>query len=70
MGKIFHTKKVMDTIIWGYWNNKKEKIRQLYPEITQEDLCFIEGKEKIMIEMLEYKLGKSKEELRDLIDSL
>ncbi|MGD9978006.1 MAG: hypothetical protein AB7S54_08730 [Bacteroidales bacterium] len=60
----------MDTIIWGYWNNKKEKIRQLYPEITQEDLCFIEGKEKIMIEMLEYKLGKSKEELRDLIDSL
>lgn len=60
----------METIFLGYWNNKKEKIRQLYPELTNEDLSFIEGKEKIMIEMLEYKLGKSKDELRQLINDL
>ncbi len=60
----------MDTITLGYWNNKKEKIRQVYPEITNEDLSFNEGKETIMIEMLGHKLGISKEELRNIINEL
>ncbi len=60
----------MDTIILGFGIVKKEKIRQLYPDITQEDLCFIEGKEQIMIEILGHKLGISKEELRNIINEL
>ncbi|MDM8159587.1 hypothetical protein QUH73_07170 [Labilibaculum sp. K2S] len=58
----------MGTISKSNWSSKKEKIRQLFPEITEEDLCFNDGKEKMMIEMLEHKLGISKEELRNIIN--
>jgi hypothetical protein len=51
----------------GYWENKKEKLKQKFPIITDEDLCYNEGKEKEMIEMLGYKLGKSKQELLYII---
>jgi hypothetical protein len=60
----------MDLNITGYWNGKKEKLRQIYPTLTNEDVCFGNGKEKEMIEMLGYKLGKTKEELRNIITSL
>lgn len=70
MNIINSNKKLMETAILGYWNSKKEKIRQKYPEISDDDLSFIEGKEKIMIELLENKLGKSKEELRTIINDL
>jgi hypothetical protein len=54
----------------GYWNKTKEKLKQKYPIITEEDLRFHEGKEKEMIEMLGYKLGKSKIELLYIIAAL
>lgn len=60
----------METIIVGYWNNKKDKIKQRFTQITDEDLSFQEGKEKEMIEMLEYKLGITKLELAKIIESL
>jgi hypothetical protein len=60
----------MDTSTIGYWNGKKEKLKQKYTIITDEDLHFNEGKEKEMIEMLGYKLGKTKEELRNIIATL
>ena len=47
----------------GYWNDKKEKLLKKYKNLTEKDLCFDEGKEKEMIEILGYKLGKSKQEL-------
>jgi hypothetical protein len=59
----------MNNVI-GYWNKKKEKLKQKYPTIKEEDLRFREGKEKEMIEMLGYKLGKSKEELLFIIAGL
>jgi hypothetical protein len=60
----------MNTTVIGYWNGKKEKLKQKYPIINDEDLYFHEGKEKEMIEMLGYKLGKTKEELRNIIAAL
>lgn len=54
----------------GYWVVKKEKIKQKYAILTDEDLHFCEGKEKEMIEMLGYKLGKTSEELRNIIVAL
>jgi uncharacterized protein YjbJ (UPF0337 family) len=54
----------------GFWNTKKEKLKQKYPDITDDDLVYIEGKEKEMIEMLGYKLGKTKEELVQIITCL
>ena len=57
----------MNTNVIGYWNKKKEKLKQRFPVITDEDLRYIEGKEKEMIEMLGNKLGKSKQELLNII---
>ena len=54
----------------GFWNVKREKLKQEFQNITDEDLHFFEGKEQEMIEMLSYKLGKTKEELRNIITSL
>jgi len=60
----------METKVVGYWNEKKEKLRLRYPIINEEDLSYSQGKEKEMIELLGYKLGKTKEELRSIIISL
>jgi hypothetical protein len=60
----------MTTFVTGYWNEKKEKLKRKYQIITDEDLWFREGKEKEMMEILGYKLGKTKEELRNIITAL
>jgi hypothetical protein len=60
----------MNDNINGYWNGKKEKIKQKFPAITDKDLEYNEGKEKVMIEMLGYKLGKTKHELLSIIVEL
>jgi hypothetical protein len=60
----------MDRDRLGYNNETKIKLKQKYPIITDEDLHFREGKEKEMMEMLGYKLGISKEELRNIISSI
>ena len=57
----------MNTKVVGYWDEKKEKLKQRFPNITDEDLRYREGKEKEMIEMLGNKLGKSKQELLNII---
>ena len=54
----------------GYWNVKKEKLKQKYQTLTDQDLYFYEGKEKEMIEMLGKKLGKTQQELLNIIVEL
>ena len=61
---------IMSTNITQYWNIKKEKLKQKFENLTDKDLCFTEGKEKEMIEMLSYKLGKTKQELLNIIVAL
>jgi hypothetical protein len=60
----------MKTIRPGYWNEKKEKLKKKYPILRDEDLHFLEGKEQEMIEMLGYKMGKTKQELLNIIISI
>jgi len=60
----------MDKHVIGFWDERKEKLKQKYPVITDEDLNFYEGKEREMIEILGYKLGKTKEELVHIITCL
>jgi hypothetical protein len=51
------------------WEEKKEKLKKIFPTITDNDLHFNDGKEKVMIERLAYKLDKSADELRYIIHS-
>jgi hypothetical protein len=60
----------MKTNSAGYWNNKKEKLKLKFEILTEKDLRFSQGKEKEMIELLGYKLGKTNQELLNIIVSL
>ena len=56
--------------IKGSWNEIKGKLKQQFGNLTDNDLTFAEGKEDELLGRLQKKLGKSKEELRVMIEKL
>ena len=54
----------------GGWNEVKGKLKQKYGQLTDNDLTFAEGKEDEMLGRLQKKLGKSKEDLRQMIEKM
>ncbi|MGE7773318.1 CsbD family protein [Chitinophaga sp. NPDC101104] len=54
----------------GAWNEIKGKLKQKYADLTDDDLTYTEGKEDELLGRLQQKLGKSKEEVKKLIDEL
>jgi uncharacterized protein YjbJ (UPF0337 family) len=51
----------------GQWIEIAGKLKQKYANLTDDDLLFAEGKEEELLGKLQQKLGKTKEEVRDLI---
>lgn len=58
------------TELKGNWEVQKGKLKQKYAELTDNDLMYAEGKQEEMLGNIQRKLGKSKEELHKIIDSL
>ncbi|WP_020568597.1 CsbD family protein [Neolewinella persica] len=56
--------------IKGNWNQIKGKAKQEYGQLTDDDLAYEEGKEDELFGRLQEKLGKTKQEVKDWIDSL
>ncbi len=56
--------------IKGNWNELKGKLKQKYSKLTDDDLLFTEGKEDELLGRLQKKLGKTKEEVRSMIEDL
>jgi uncharacterized protein YjbJ (UPF0337 family) len=54
----------------GSWNEVKGKIKQEYADLTDDDLKYDEGKDDELIGRLQKKIGKTKEEIIDWIQSL
>ena len=54
----------------GNWNELKGKLKMKFATLTDDDLMFAEGKKDEMYGKLQQKLGKSKEELHKIIESL
>lgn len=54
--------------IKGSWNEIKGKLKQQYGNLTDNDLVFAEGKEDELLGRLQKKLGKSKNEVRQMIE--
>ncbi len=54
----------------GNWNETKGKMKQAYGDLTEDDVTYQEGKEDEMIGKLQKKLGKTKQEVTDWINSL
>lgn len=58
------------TELKGNWNETKGKLKQKFGELTDNDLMYVEGKKDEMLGKLQIKLGKTKEELHNIIESL
>jgi uncharacterized protein YjbJ (UPF0337 family) len=58
------------TELKGNWNVQKGKLKEKFAMLTDDDLLFAEGKKDEMLGKLQIKLGKTKEDLRKLIESL
>jgi len=54
----------------GNWNEIKGKLKQKYGQLTDDDLVFAEGKDDEMMGRLQKKLGKTKEEIRGVLEKL
>ena len=61
----------MDTLrIKGNWNQMKGKIKQKYPDVTDDDLLFVAGKEDDLLGRIQRKTGKSRDEVVSYINSI
>ncbi len=52
------------------WNTQKAKLKAKFSTLTDSDLNFEEGKKDEMMKKVQLKLGKSKEQLADIISKL
>ena len=58
----------MNTLkIKGTWNEAAGKLKQQYANLTDDDLLFVKGKEEELLGRLQKKLGKTKEEVQEII---
>jgi uncharacterized protein YjbJ (UPF0337 family) len=57
------------TELKGNWNEQKGKLKQKFAVLTDNDLMFEEGKKDEMLGKLQIKLGKSKEELKKIMEA-
>lgn len=53
-----------------HWNEKKGKLKQKFAVLMDSDLTFDEGKNMEMLEKLQIKLGKTKEEILKIITGI
>jgi len=56
--------------IKGKWDEVAGKLKQQYANLTDDDLLFVKGKEEELLGRLKNKIGKSKEEIRTLIEKI
>lgn len=54
----------------GKWNEHKDKLKQKFSDLTDQDLEFEPGRMDKMFEKLKVKLGKSKEDMHKFITYL
>ncbi len=53
----------------GEWHELKGRLRQKFADLTDNDLDFAEGQEKELLGHLQKTLGKSQEEIAQLVNT-
>jgi uncharacterized protein YjbJ (UPF0337 family) len=56
--------------IKGNWKEMSGKLKQRFANLTDDDLLFTEGKEEELVGRLQKKLGKTKEDVKNIIEGL
>jgi uncharacterized protein YjbJ (UPF0337 family) len=64
------TNKVEVKDLKGNWTEQKEKLKKKFPVLTDNDLAFETGKKDEMFVKLQVRLGKTKEDLQKIMESL
>ena len=54
----------------GTWNEVKGKVKKQYAELTDDDLLYEEGKDDELVGRIQKKTGKTKEAVKEWIESL
>ncbi len=54
----------------GNWEKSKDKLKQKFADLTNNEQTLLEGKKEEVIARLQLKLGKTKEELQKIITRL
>lgn len=61
----------MSKLKWtGRWNEIKGKVKKAFADITEDELVYEEGKEEELLGKMQQKLGKTKEEVENWLNSL
>lgn len=51
-------------------NHIKTKLKEKYPQLSEQDFTYTEGKEDQLLEKLQQKIGKTRRELEHEIESM
>jgi len=57
-------------VIKGNWNEQKGKLKQKFAQLTDDDLMFVEGKKDEMLGKLQKRLGKTVDEINQILADL
>jgi uncharacterized protein YjbJ (UPF0337 family) len=60
----------MNINLKGNWHTVKGKLKEQYGQLTDDDLLLVEGKEDQLFGKLQKALGKTKEEVNELLNRL
>lgn len=58
-----HLKTMNQLILKETWSSLKERLKQKYANLTDNDLAYIQDKEDEMLEQIQRKTGESREEI-------
>jgi uncharacterized protein YjbJ (UPF0337 family) len=54
----------------GKWHELKGKLRQRFADLTDNDVNYVEGQEEEFLGHLQKKLGKSQQEISEMLNTL
>jgi gas vesicle protein len=59
-----------DLVMHGSWEDVRSQLRQNYTELTEEDLSYEKGREDELLERLQTRMGKTRDEIKRLLSDL
>lgn len=60
----------LSNLLRGNWNQIKGKLKEEYAQLTDDDLLYHDGKEDQLLGRIQEKTGKTKQEIKNFIDSI
>lgn len=52
------------------WNNKKEQLKESFSELSEADLYYNKGEEEDLVDRIQKKTGKTKDEVIRILEEI